>query len=90
MASFKGQAAFSVDGKGRVAIPAKMRNVLSPAAKGTFTMTRGLAAELAADNIRVNAVNPLAAETGFMKRALGVEKLPPSAVVEWSLLVDPT
>ncbi|MBO6574630.1 MAG: division/cell wall cluster transcriptional repressor MraZ [Rhodothermales bacterium] len=41
MATFKGQAEFSVDSKGRVAIPAKMRNALSPAAKGTFTMTRG-------------------------------------------------
>ncbi len=41
MATFKGQAEFSVDSKGRLAIPAKMRNCLSPAAKGTFTMTRG-------------------------------------------------
>lgn len=41
MASFKGQAAFSVDNKGRVAIPAKMRGALSPSAKNTFTMTRG-------------------------------------------------
>jgi transcriptional regulator MraZ len=41
MATFKGQAEFSVDSKGRVAIPAKMRNALSPDAKGTFTMTRG-------------------------------------------------
>ena len=41
MASFKGQASYSVDGKGRVAIPAKMRAVLAPEAKGTFTMTRG-------------------------------------------------
>lgn len=41
MATFKGQAEFSIDSKGRVAIPAKMRNALSPAAKGTFTMTRG-------------------------------------------------
>lgn len=41
MASFKGQADFSVDSKGRVAIPAKMRSALSPSAKGTFTMTRG-------------------------------------------------
>jgi transcriptional regulator MraZ len=41
MATFKGQAEYSVDSKGRLAIPAKMRNCLSPAAKGTFTMTRG-------------------------------------------------
>lgn len=41
MASFKGQAEYSVDSKGRVAIPAKMRNALSPEAKSTFTITRG-------------------------------------------------
>jgi len=41
MAGFKGQAEYSVDSKGRVAIPAKMRNVMNPEAKGTFTMTRG-------------------------------------------------
>ncbi|MDQ7041095.1 MAG: division/cell wall cluster transcriptional repressor MraZ [Rhodothermus sp.] len=41
MAGFKGQAEYSVDDKGRVAIPAKMRAVLKPEAKGTFTVTRG-------------------------------------------------
>ena len=41
MASFKGQAEYSVDNKGRVAIPAKMRNALNPEAKNTFTITRG-------------------------------------------------
>ena len=41
MAGFKGQAAYSVDAKGRVAIPAKMRAALSPEAKNTFTITRG-------------------------------------------------
>jgi transcriptional regulator MraZ len=41
MASFKGQAQYSVDVKGRVAIPAKMRASLHPEALGTFTMTRG-------------------------------------------------
>ena len=41
MAGFKGQASYSVDAKSRVAIPAKMRNVLNPEAKGTFTVTRG-------------------------------------------------
>jgi len=42
MAGFKGQASYSVDAKGRVAIPAKMRNALNPEAKGIFTATRGL------------------------------------------------
>jgi MraZ protein len=41
MAGFKGQAEYSVDQKGRVAIPAKMRNALNPEAKNTFTVTRG-------------------------------------------------
>ncbi len=39
--AFKGQAEYSVDSKGRVAIPAKMRNALNPEAKNTFTITRG-------------------------------------------------
>lgn len=42
MAGFKGQAEYSVDVKGRVAIPAKMRNALRPAARNTFTITRGI------------------------------------------------
>ena len=47
------------------------------ASKGAvITMTKGLAAELAPMNIRVNAVNPVAADTGFMKGALGIDKLP--------------
>ena len=41
MPGFKGQAFFSVDGKGRTAIPAKMRNAMNPEAKKTFTVTRG-------------------------------------------------
>jgi len=42
MAGFKGQADYSVDAKGRVALPAKMRRVLSPAANDTFVITRGI------------------------------------------------
>jgi len=41
MARFKGQAEYSVDTKGRTAIPAKMRSALSPDAQGTFTLTKG-------------------------------------------------
>lgn len=41
MASFKGQAEYSVDSKARVAIPARMRSALSPEAKNSFTITRG-------------------------------------------------
>ena len=41
MAGFKGQAEYSIDEKGRVALPAKMRRALSPDAKETFVVTRG-------------------------------------------------
>ena len=47
------------------------------ATKGAvMTLTRGLAVEVAPFKIRVNAVNPVAADTGFMQSALGVERLP--------------
>jgi len=47
------------------------------ATKGAVvTMTRGLAMEVAPYRIRVNAVNPVASETGFFKGALGVDALP--------------
>ncbi|XOV86375.1 MAG: SDR family oxidoreductase [Pseudomonadota bacterium] len=43
------------------------------ATKGAvLTMTKGLALEVARHNIRVNCVNPVAADTGFMKGAMGV------------------
>ena len=47
------------------------------ATKGAVvTLTRGLAVELARFNIRVNAVNPVAADTPFMRGALGGDHLP--------------
>ncbi|TMA39958.1 MAG: SDR family oxidoreductase [Deltaproteobacteria bacterium] len=47
------------------------------ATKGAvMTLTRGLAVEVAPFRIRVNAVNPVAAETGFMKTATGLDTLP--------------
>lgn len=41
MAGFKGQAEYSIDGKGRVPVPAKMRRSLSSEARETFVATRG-------------------------------------------------
>jgi MraZ protein len=41
VAFFKGQEIYSIDAKGRVNIPAKMRRAISPDANDTFTVTRG-------------------------------------------------
>lgn len=41
MSFFKGRETYSVDDKGRLAIPAKMRKSMSPEAADTFVVTRG-------------------------------------------------
>ena len=41
MSSFKGSYAYSVDSKGRINIPAKLRKYVSPEANDTFVITRG-------------------------------------------------
>ncbi|MCY3487948.1 MAG: division/cell wall cluster transcriptional repressor MraZ [Rhodothermaceae bacterium] len=41
MPGFKGQATYSVDGKGRIAIPSRMRACMSPEAHSTLVITRG-------------------------------------------------
>ncbi len=41
MSSFKGSDIYSVDAKGRVSIPSKMRRNITPEAKLTFVVTRG-------------------------------------------------
>ncbi len=41
MSRFKGEETYSIDNKGRVNIPAKMRRSLSPEANETFVVTRG-------------------------------------------------
>jgi len=41
MSSFKGSYNYSVDDKGRINIPAKLRKFLSPEANETFVITRG-------------------------------------------------
>ena len=42
MSSFKGSDIYAVDAKGRVSIPSKMRRNISPEARSTFVVTRGL------------------------------------------------
>jgi MraZ protein len=41
MSSFKGSYEYSVDSKGRINIPAKLRKYVSPEANDTFVVTRG-------------------------------------------------
>ena len=41
MSSFKGSYSYSVDAKGRINIPAKLRKYVSPDANETFVVTRG-------------------------------------------------
>ncbi len=41
MSSFKGRFNYSVDNKGRINIPAKLRKNISPEANDTFVITRG-------------------------------------------------
>jgi MraZ protein len=41
MSSFKGSYGYSVDSKGRINIPAKLRKHISPEANDTFVVTRG-------------------------------------------------
>jgi MraZ protein len=41
MSSFKGHYSYSVDTKGRIAFPAKLRRNVSPTANDTFIITRG-------------------------------------------------
>jgi 3-oxoacyl-[acyl-carrier protein] reductase len=53
------------------------------ATKGAvITMTRGLAVEVAPD-VRVNAVNPVISETGFVKSLTGADDLPEDLRRNW-------
>ncbi len=40
---FKGQYSYSIDSKGRISIPAKLRKHVTPEANDTFVMTQGTA-----------------------------------------------
>ena len=73
-----------IDGGGGVIVNIASIGAVSPrpgvtpynGTKGAvLTMTKGLASECARHNIRVNAVNPVAADTGFMFGAMGVDSL---------------
>ncbi|HSL90421.1 MAG TPA: division/cell wall cluster transcriptional repressor MraZ [Ignavibacteriaceae bacterium] len=39
---FRGQFTYSIDAKGRISIPAKLRKQISPEANDSFVMTRGV------------------------------------------------
>lgn len=41
MSAFKGSYEYSIDSKGRINIPAKLRKYVAPEANDTFTVTRG-------------------------------------------------
>jgi len=41
MSSFKGRYSYSVDNKGRIALPAKLRKTVSSSSEGNFVITRG-------------------------------------------------
>ncbi len=41
MSSFKGRFSYSIDNKGRIALPAKLRKSVSPEANESFVVTRG-------------------------------------------------
>jgi MraZ protein len=41
---FRGQFTYSIDAKGRISIPAKLRKQISPEANDSFVMTRGVSA----------------------------------------------
>jgi 3-oxoacyl-[acyl-carrier protein] reductase len=74
-----------IDGGGGVIVNIASVGAIAPrpgvtpynATKGAvLTRSKGLALEVARHNIRVNAVNPVAAATGFMKTATGLDELP--------------
>ena len=74
-----------IDGGGGVIVNIASIGAVAPrpgvtpynATKGAvLTLSKGLALEVARHNIRVNAVNPVAADTGFMKTATGLDELP--------------
>ena len=78
MPSFKGKSANSVDDKGRIAIPAKMRKVLRPECQDTFVMTRGFEKCIALYPIDVwerMEANLNASTTRYSKRARRFKRL---------------
>ncbi len=67
---FKGQFTYSVDSKGRISIPAKLRKHVSPEANDTFIMTKGTDACI--------DVYPLDQWTQFEKKLLDLNQFKPN------------
>ncbi len=75
---FKGQETYSVDDKGRVSVPAKVRRQLSPEADDTFVLTRGVDRCIVAYPLdvwkryeqRLAELNPFNAEDRLFLRSL--------------------
>jgi len=75
---FKGQETYSVDDKGRVSVPAKVRRQLSPEADDTFVLTRGVDRCIVAYPLdvwkryeqRLTELNPFNAEDRLFLRSL--------------------
>ena len=76
MVGFLGQSEYSIDDKGRVALPARMRRELSPEAKETFVASRGIekCVTLVPLNVweekaeRISKLNPFSKESRIVKR----------------------
>ncbi len=76
MVGFLGQSEYSIDDKGRVALPARMRRELSPDAKETFVACRGIetCVTLVPLNVweekadRISKLNPFSKESRIVKR----------------------
>ena len=69
MHSFKGQYEHSIDEKGRISFPAKLRKMVSPAAQDRFVVVRGIenCLYLYPENEWVNVENALNQANNFTR-----------------------
>lgn len=78
MSAFKGSYEYSVDNKGRINIPAKLRKYVSPEANDTFTVTRGFEKcvyvypqdEWVKMENAIRQLSPMDAQHRFLKRVM--------------------